>query len=99
MRRPHAYTRATLEAAELFGLEMARARREQRFTAAELAERVGIGDPSVGIGIAFETATLLGVPLFGAERKELPGLLARSRDRLALLPARVRQPPEVDNAF
>ena len=44
-------------------------------------------------------ASLLGVALFGAESKEVPELLARRRDQLTLLPARVRQPPEVDNAF
>jgi len=37
-------------------------------------------------------ATLLGIPLFGASREELSALTTRSSERLALLPARVRQP-------
>ena len=109
MRRPHSYAKPTQEAAELFGLQIARARRERRWTANDLAERAGIargtlhkleaGDPTVGMGIAFEVANLLGVPLFGAGRDELPRLIERSRDRLALLPANVRGRVEVDNAF
>ncbi len=109
MRRPHSFSRPTCQALELFGLEIARARRQRRWTAVELAERAGVsrttlhklemGDPTVAIGTAFEVATLLGIPLFGADRAELSDLVARSRDRLTLLPARVRQTAEVDNAF
>lgn len=100
MRRTHTYSRQTIEAAQVLGLEIARARRERRWTIAELAERAGSspvtvrkverGDPSVGLGTVFEVATLVGIRLFGADRDELPALLARGRDRLALLPARVR---------
>jgi transcriptional regulator with XRE-family HTH domain len=86
----------------VLGLEVARARRERRWTAVELAERAGIspitlrkierGDPTVALGTAFEIATLLGIPLFGVEQGQLPALVARGRDKLALLPARVREP-------
>ncbi|HEY1827638.1 MAG TPA: helix-turn-helix transcriptional regulator [Acidimicrobiales bacterium] len=110
MRRPHTYSHATLEAARVLGLEVARARRARRWTAADLAERAGIslmtlrkverGDPSVALGTAFEVATLLGVPLFGASREELSELTTRGRERLALLPSRVRRPAtEVHDAF
>ena len=110
MRRPHAYSRPTLQAARVFGLELARARRRRQWTAAELAARVGVsrdtlrkvetGDPTVALGIAFEVATLVGVPLFGADRGQLPALIERGEDRLALLPARVRRPSEpADDAF
>jgi hypothetical protein len=37
----------------------------------------------------FELATLVGVDLFGIPPDRLPGLAARERDRLALLPAHV----------
>jgi DNA-binding XRE family transcriptional regulator len=109
MRRPHALARQTLEAVKIFGLDVARVRRERRWTSAELAERVGIsrttlsrleaGDPTVALGIAFEVATVVGIPLFGVGSKELPGLLAHSRDMLALLPAKVRPSAEIENAF
>jgi transcriptional regulator with XRE-family HTH domain len=91
-----------VDAARVLGLEIARARRERRWTAVELAERAGIspitlrkierGDPSVALGTAFEIATLLAIPLFGVEQGQLPSLVARGRDKLALLPARVREP-------
>jgi transcriptional regulator with XRE-family HTH domain len=102
MRQPHTHSRATLEAARLIGLEIAQARRDRRWTTADLAERAGIsvitlrkverGDPSVALGTAFEVATLLAIPLFAASREELSALTTRGRERLALLPARVRHP-------
>lgn len=96
------YSQQTLDAARVLGLEIAGARREQRWTINELAERAGVsritvraveaGAPTVAVGTVFELATLLGVELFGATPSQFPELLARGRDRLALLPARVRQP-------
>ena len=53
--------------------------------------KVERGDPSVALGTAFEVATLLGVPLFGASPEELTELVVRGRERLALLPGRVRR--------
>ncbi len=102
MRRPHTFAPQTLDAATVLGLEVARARRERRWTIAELAERAGVsavtvrkverGDPTVSLGTAFEVATLLGIALFGADRAGLADLVERGRERLALLPARVREP-------
>jgi len=110
MRRPHTFSRATLETARVLGLEVAYARRARRWTAEDLSERAGVslvtlrkverGDPTVALGIAFEVATLLGIPLFAASRDELSSLAARGRERLALLPARVREPAaQVHDAF
>ena len=79
---------------------MALARRERRWTLAELAERVGVsvvtmrkverGDPSVALGTAFEAAALVGVALFhhDPERRSAEEEIVRSR--LAVLPAAVR---------
>lgn len=102
MRRPHNYTPQTSDAAKVIGLEIARARRTRRWTIAELASRAGIsattlsrverGDPAVAIGIVFEVATLLGIQFFGADRNELAALVGRGQERLALLPARIREP-------
>lgn len=102
MRSKHTWSRSASEAAQILGLEVARARRERRWTAAELAERAGItavtlrkverGDPTVSLGIVFEVATLVGVRLFGVERSALADLVERGRNRLALLPTSVREP-------
>jgi transcriptional regulator with XRE-family HTH domain len=102
MRRTHPYSPQTIDAVRVLGLEVAHARRARRWTEAQLAERVGIsavtlrnierGAPTVGIGTVFEAATILGISLFGADRDGLRSMVERSRDRLALLPARVREP-------
>ena len=92
----------TIDAVRVLGLEIANARRARRWTEAALAERAGIsavtlrnverGVPTVGIGTVFELATILGIELFGADRQDLRRLVERGRDRLALLPSRVREP-------
>jgi transcriptional regulator with XRE-family HTH domain len=110
MRRTHTYSHQTLDAASVLGLEVAAARRGRRWTIAELAERAGVspvtvrkverGDPTVALGTAFEVATIVGIRLFGGGPDELSDLVARARDRLALLPERVREPSgEVHDDF
>lgn len=109
MARTPSYTPQTLTAAAVLGTEIARARRARKMTAHDLAERAGVsritvraaeaGRPTVALGTVFELATLVGVPLFGGDPMEMRGLLERSRDRLALLPARVRTPPVLDDDF
>jgi transcriptional regulator with XRE-family HTH domain len=100
MRTTHTYSRQTLTASKVLGLEIARARRAQRWTVNELAERAGIsvftlrsierGAPTVALGSVFEVATLLGLDLFGEDTEGLDRLAERSRERLELLPARIR---------
>jgi len=102
MATSHQALPQTVDAVKVLGLEVARARRARRWTEAELAERAGIsavtlrniqrGVPTVGIGTVFEVATILGIDLFGADRDGLQSMVERGRDRLALLPSRVRQP-------
>jgi transcriptional regulator with XRE-family HTH domain len=84
-------------------------RRQRRWTVAELAERVGVteatmlkvehGDPGVRLGIAFEAAALVGVPLFDEDRPRRVLEAERIQDRLAVLPQRIRQPLKVDDDF
>jgi transcriptional regulator with XRE-family HTH domain len=108
MGRHHMTT--TREAARALGLQLAAARRRQRRTAAEIAERAGItrptlrkveqGDPGVTIGIYFDVASVLSVPLFGVESGALADLVARGERELALLPGRVVEPlDDVDDDF
>ena len=74
----------------------------------ELAARVGVtrktihkvevGDLTVGLGVAFEAATMVGVPLFHEDRTRRRLEARHVDDRLALLPQLVR-PIEVDDDF
>jgi transcriptional regulator with XRE-family HTH domain len=104
------YSPYTEEAARLLGAQIAAGRRERRWSALELADRLGInretlrkierGDPSVRLGTSFEAARLVGVPLFHETLDELRGETARRRDRLSLLPQRIRESNEpVDDDF
>lgn len=108
MARVRTYSRATTQALHLLGAEISAARRARRWTAEELAERIGIskvtllkiehGEASVRLGDAFEAATILGVPLFhpDPDRRRLEA--ARLDDRLAVLPRRVHR-PMIDHDF
>lgn len=109
MKRTRPHSPLTLEATRLLGARVRVARRERRCTLQELADRVGAtpatirkverGDPTVGLGVAFEAAALLGVPLFhhDSERRSLEA--DRVDDRLAVLPQLVRQPAKLNNDF
>ena len=102
--------RPSRDAARVLGQQIAAARRRQTRTAEEIAERAGItrqtlrrierGDPTVAIGLVFEVATVLSVPLFGAEGRQLAELAAEGQRDLALLPARIDVTTEdVDDEF
>ena len=93
------YSRETLRALAYLASQISMARKERRFTEAEMAKRVGIsrstlrnieeGGAKVEIGLVLESAFLLGVPIFG-EDGVTDTDVGRIRDRLALLPQAVR---------
>lgn len=108
--RNRVFAPQTVDAVAVLGQQIARARRARGWTSEELAERVGVsartisslehGTPSVAIGIVFEAATMLGIPLFGTEGPELSRLAREGREILALLPSRVyhsREPVDDDD--
>lgn len=96
------YSRTTREALMLLGQAIRLARKQRRMTETDLAARIGIarstfqsiekGQPKVEIGLVFEAATLLGVPLFVDEPSRLAPEISRLGDKLALLPQSVRRP-------
>jgi transcriptional regulator with XRE-family HTH domain len=109
MARQRTHSPLAVEAARLLGARVRLARRERGWTLQELADRVGVthptmskverGDLSVRLGVAFEAAVLVGVPLFHQDRERF-GLEARIvEDRLAVLPQLVRKPADVDDDF
>jgi transcriptional regulator with XRE-family HTH domain len=109
MKRPRTYSPVTVEAARLLGARIRLARGERRWTLQELAERVGVthvtmrkverGELTVTLGVAFEAAAVVGVPLFHEEPSRRALEAGRVDDRLAVLPQLVRKPAEVDDDF
>ncbi|WP_420445740.1 helix-turn-helix transcriptional regulator [Candidatus Poriferisodalis sp.] len=93
-------SRIATDAARLLGRSIALARRERRWTIAQLAERVGScegtmrkverGDPSVALGTVFEAASLVGVRLFSEDAATRTRESELVDARLAVLPQRVR---------
>jgi len=61
--------------------------------------KVERGDLTVGMGVAFEAAVIVGVPLFHEDTSRRALEITRVDDRLALLPQRVRQRVKVDDDF
>lgn len=96
------YSRYSLEALGLLGLLLRARRIEKKMGTQALAERAGIsrdllhriekGDPRCEIGVVFELAAILGVPLFEPESSGLQARTRVVRDRLALLPKAVHAP-------
>jgi transcriptional regulator with XRE-family HTH domain len=109
MKRVRTYSPVTVEAARLLGARVQQARRERRWTLQELADRVGVthvtmrkverGELTVGLGVAFEAAAVLGVPLFHENGPRRALEAGRVEDRLAVLPQAVRKPAAVDDDF
>ena len=109
-KRMRVYAPQTRDAVQVLSHQIALARRERGWTAAELGERIGVsartvsrlenGSSSTAIGVVFEAATLLGIPLFGVEGPELSRLARQGRETLALIPSRVYKHREpVDDDF
>lgn len=103
MKKRHTYLPSTTYALTALGSQIAIARRELGWTAAELAERLGVtpnlvsrienGAGSTGVGTVLEAAVLCGIPLFETNPQDVRAMAAvseRQRLRLALLPSRTR---------
>lgn len=104
------YSRTTQEALALMGGQIRLARKQRKMSEADLAARIGIarstlqliekGHPKVEIGLVFEAAALVGVPLFVPEPSGLAPHISRLDDKLALLPRSIRRPrSEVKDDF
>ena len=110
MAKDRTYSRYTREAATLLARQIQLGRKQRKWTEHELADRAGIsratlqkienGEMSVAVGLVFEVAALVGVALFDADRTSLTTHIARTNDKLALLPSAVRKRSKsVDDEF
>jgi len=110
MPRQRSYSRITRQALTMLGKLIRIGRAERGLTAQELADRAGIsrttlssiekGAPGPEIGIVFEVAAIVGVPLFAPDERTLQLHNTRLDDKLTLLPKSVRHSvKEVDDDF
>lgn len=75
-------------------------RKQRHWSEKNLAERAGIsratlqkienGDMGCAIGLVFEVATLVGVTLFKPDRASIALQIEHTRDKIALLPDRIK---------
>ncbi len=105
------YSRHTIEAAILLGKHIQFARKERTQTEMDLADRAGIsratlqkienGDPKCELGLYFEVAILVGVPLFNVDSTASFTMdMDRINAKLALLPKSIHKKKKaVDDAF
>lgn len=110
-KKERVYSRHTRDAATLLGKHIQFGRKDRALTEMDLADRAGIsrttlqkiekGDPKCELGLYFEVATLVGIPLFGADSSiTISENLERLNDKLALLPKSIhKKKKEVDDAF
>ena len=103
MNTLRSYSRLTREALALLGARIKLGRKSRHMSEKDLAARVGIarstlqkierGDPTVNIGLVFEAAVIVGVPLFVPDGTRLAPYLEQVSDKLALLPKSIRTSP------
>ena len=96
-----ALSRYTQTALELLGQTIRAERIAGRMTAEQLAERAGTsrallrrvekGDPGCAIGVVFELAAILGIPLFALDPAEMTPLKQAADLKLAVLPKTARR--------
>lgn len=103
------YSQNTMDTLKVMGNLVALNRKEKGLTAQALADKVGVsrglihrierGDPKCEIGVVFELATLLGIPLMSSE---IPVFVLADtiESRISVLPKSVRaKGKEVSNDF
>lgn len=117
MAKVRTYSKYTKQAVLLLGQRIRLARQTRQWTQRELAERAGVGRSTVQkvesghlgieIGLAFEIASIAGIPLFVHESNQsltqstaLEKEIRHAQELLSVLPRGVHKPVrEVDDDF
>ncbi len=105
MAKQRTYSKYALEAVTLLGGHIKLGRKQRKWSEKNLAERAGIsratlqkierGEMSSAIGLVFEVATLVGVNLFEQDKLPLSRHIEQTRDKIALLPKRIKAKTKV----
>lgn len=100
MRKQRAYSKYAKEAVFLLGQHIKLGRKKRKWSEQNLAARAGIsratlqkieaGEMSPSIGLVFEVAALVGVPLFEQDSRALATNIELTQSKIALLPKRIR---------
>lgn len=103
-KKIRSYSDVTLRAISLLAKMIQSARKRRGWSESELAERCGAtrptirrieqGNPATEIGLYFEIASLLNIPLFSDDPKQLGSLGEKLDLELSLLPQRIRKGTE-----
>ncbi|MDF1580079.1 MAG: helix-turn-helix transcriptional regulator [Desulfuromonadales bacterium] len=99
MAKQRTYSKYAKEAALLLGQQIKLGRKERQWSEQNLAVRAGIsratlqkieaGEMSPSIGLVFEVAALVGVPLFEQDSRALAPRIELTQGKIALLPKRI----------
>jgi transcriptional regulator with XRE-family HTH domain len=110
MIKQRACSKYAKEAVFLLGQYIKLGRKKRTWSEQNLAERAGIsratlqkieaGEMTPSIGLVFEVAALVGVPLFEQESQALATSIELTQSKIALLPKRIRNKTNmVDDDF
>ena len=110
MVKQRAYSKYAKEAVFLLGQHIKLGRKRRKWSEQNLATRAGIsratlqkieaGEMSPSIGLVFEVAALVGVPLFEQDSRALAISIELTQSKIALLPKRIRNKTKaVDDDF
>ena len=100
MAKQRTYSKYAQEAAVLMGEQIKLGRKQRRWSEKNLAQRAGIsrstlqkieiGEMGCAVGLVFEVATLVGIRLFESNNMHLSQHIEHTRDKIALLPHRMK---------
>lgn len=110
MVKQRTYSKYAKEAAFLLGQQIKLGRKNRQWSEQNLAVRAGIsratlqkieaGEMSPSIGLVFEVAALVGVPLFEQDSRALATSIELTQSKIALLPKRIKNKTKaVDDDF
>jgi transcriptional regulator with XRE-family HTH domain len=100
MKKIRTYSKYSLEAVFLLAQQIKLGRKQRKWSEQNLADRAGIsritlrkieqGEMSCAIGLVFEVAMLVGVNLFDQDVVSFARQIESAKDKVALLPKRIR---------
>ncbi len=101
------YSAYSRDAMHLFGSLIQAARKTQKMSEQELADRTGVsrglirrieeGDMKCEVGAIFEAAHIVGIQLFDTGPSRLASQIRQVEDKLTLLPKAIHKKPKVIN--